>query len=328
MKTQGNRGNLLQATYYQNFADTIGIFWHFHKERLNSGNIPFASVSFASGRPPIGFDPDLRYESQRKSSHVKYEILSDFAHATSNTLIGSWKQFVGGLGLQTSPDVLDTIPVPQRQMRYFTDDVRGLAERTERLAMLMHPTDDDISVSSIGADGGFTGAESTVQLQALLGKQFTPRASLMLSKISLANLGLGTSEIGLTDVAQDGSVRHEANYQLLDDSSLGLNTKRLRELGLGSMLGCPAGMPISGEAKRFLESIEATVGDETMLAEFTGMMPTQFENYVVKWYNRLSPEAKIIYINPEDRAILEGEVKRERIAEIQEIRANSAHKER
>jgi hypothetical protein len=304
-----NRENPKIVAYYQNQADILGIFWQFHKERLEAGNIEFAMVPKYEGGPAVSFNPALRAAQLVEPDGMEYDVLFDFTNAVYDTMAGSWQQFLANLGLYHTKELLADVKIPNRLQRFFTADITNLARRTEKQTVEYRTAANSESLSSIGNAGMNTGAMATVQLYALLREQFTPKPAIMMSKVSLNYLNPALSEIGIPDEAEDGTVLIEGTYTLLEDSALGIDRKRLRKFGLGFNLGCPASMNISDDAKSFLQRIDVNMGDTTMLDEFAAMVPLQMDRYVGVWYGGLTERVRQRLIDPENRRILSGELR-------------------
>ncbi|MEK7570797.1 MAG: hypothetical protein AAB553_00850 [Patescibacteria group bacterium] len=68
---ESNKDDPKMVEYYQTLADILGVFWQFHKKRLDEGNLAFA-YSYAyegDGNPtPIPFDSNLEPEDQKGHS--------------------------------------------------------------------------------------------------------------------------------------------------------------------------------------------------------------------------------------------------------------------
>ena len=65
--------------YYQTLADIIGIFWQFHKERVESGNIDFAYMYDPDTFRLIPFDPQIKVDSWRKNNNFDtHKIIGNF----------------------------------------------------------------------------------------------------------------------------------------------------------------------------------------------------------------------------------------------------------
>lgn len=309
-----NRNNPKFVEYYQTLADVIGIFWEFHKRRIQSGNIEFALTEHPETRKLVPFNPLLKTDLWQKGGNLHpHKVLEDFSDAVLETHQGSWQQFLEGLGRDSIKGSLAEVEVPEGAKKFFDPYIEGLIVRVEQLGTELSRVHfkEGFSISSLGNAGFNTGTMVTTQLIGLFGDEFRPLTAVLISKVRLEDVGLARKEVGLPAISLKGEFEIPlGDYSLLDNSPLGLNRDRLRELGLGDTLGCPAGMKISHETQEFLVSKGVSLSGKTMLEEFAGMMSEQFDRYLGFWYRGLTTLQRQTLIDPETERVLAGEVRR------------------
>jgi hypothetical protein len=311
--TSSNRDNPNLVAYYQDLADILGIFWQFHKERIQSGNIALALQNDYEAGTVVPFDSMHKIERWRRHGNFRtHKITQDFAESVKSTMQASWQQFLAGLGTHSIKAMLDNVPVPEDQRRFFDQYTRDLAVRADEGVKKYSRADlrDDTSLSGVGEAGMHIGSEATVQLCAIFGDEFKPNSALLLSKINQNDVGDGLKEIGLLRRFDQSVGGASPEYTLLDNSSSGLNRERLRELGLGSTLGCPAAMRVSSETEGYLRSKGVTPSTPTMLEDFAVMTSEQFNHSVREMYAGLTHRQKQTFIDPEQNRILSGEARK------------------
>lgn len=316
-----NRNNPTIVGAYKALADVIGIFWQFHDERIRLGNIPFAATTEYGKRfPPVPFTPQrLIDESRGRPGITTLNPIRNFNEAVLETMDSSFQQFlVGNKVVTPRPHFLQRTEIPEPTKRFFHPFVTQRIQEAVTLFDDIYPTPPELVYGMTERrarevvtqrfgnrvrQGMRTGSNVTTQLHLLFGEEFRPRMAIAISKISLEHLADGTNEIGLDE--------KNRSYTLLDNSTLGLDRKRLRELDAGDTLGCPASMKVSPEAEIFLEQRGVDVSDTTMLDDFSAKLPARVELHMGDWFRGLSPaEREMIRIAPDELSILTGEARR------------------
>ncbi len=308
---QSNKDNPRFVEYYQVLADLIGIFWQFHKQRIESKNIEFAYMYNAESNTHERFNPKKESEARQKEKHYRpYRVIEDFGNCVSRTLQASWDQFLNGVGIPKwdRESFINSIQPPESIKKHFSDPyIRSLVDRAGELGKELSSVSlrDDYSVKAVVNAGISTGSEVTTQLRALFGKVFNPVLAVVISKVSLKNVDDARSGIGLTEVIGGG---HEGipQYSLLNASKDFLDKDKLKMLGLGKTLGCPAGIKISKDAERFLKKCGINTSPETMLEGFASMVNEQAKPYLEEWFCNLSEMGRQQILEPETREVLEG----------------------
>lgn len=321
-----NRDDPKFVEYYQTLADIIGIFWQFHKRRIEMGNIPFA----AKWNTRLGmhgkYDPQAEVsEYTDVGASRRHKVIEDFAYATRLTFEASWIQYLRelGYGFDISPldnevSFLDAdgVRIPEEVLSLVDPYLNEIIDRAQLMGEELSEVSliDKFSVQRIVDAGANTGARVTSQLVGLFGEDFEPASSLIISKVALDNVAFARKEIGLVMSKKPDVDNRSLDYSLLDDSKVGLNRNRLKEWGLGRVLGCPAGIPISEEAREFLRD-KGVVVEATMLEEFAEVTSVQFDEAIGSWFRGLSPEYSREVIEAEDLRILSGEARRVAVEE-------------
>ncbi len=311
-KSTYDRNDPRFVEYYQTLADIIGVFWQFHKERIRTNNMHFAVItaSHPDGRVQISpYDPAIRaLESFVDIGGKKLKLIQDFGNSIGRSLSLSWNQFLSELGFEhlSSPTQI-SIPIPESAKKYLDSGYLGpLIESADRLSETFSRVRNDKidNLGKIVGSGIKTNEDVTPQLKAIFGEDFRASISLAISKIRIDNIFLARSEIGL------GKDNEKPNFQLVDGSSQGLNTSRMREFGIGGdTVGCPAGMRVSAATRSFLEEKGASV-KTTMLGELIPMTSEQFDHYIGNWYRELSPWQRRSLIDRSSRLVLEGKLQK------------------
>lgn len=226
-------------------------------------------------------------------------------------LSASWQQFLEGLGADYTGSFLGGTSIPESARRFMDPYVRYLIGRAGVLGKDLSKVGlrDGYSVKSLVGAGIATGAEVTTQLRAVFGEEFRPIMTVMISKVRLADVENARRGVGLTK-KRLGSHEGGAEYSLLDNSPQGLNRERLKELGLGDALGCPASMKVSQETKEFLKERGVDVSSITMLEDFATMTADEFDHYVGEWYRGLSAPQRKLFVESETRRVIDGTARR------------------
>jgi|GEM_PF-3197903 len=301
--------------YYKSLADVIGIFWQFHDERIQLGNIPFAATTpYGEREVIIPYSPVTRLEEFRRESRVvKLKPITEFSESVVETIDSSFQQFLLGNEIAGNPShFLQHTPIPKETTRFFDPFVTDKITETAKLYNEIYLASPE-EVAGIQAQeihpgpladrvrqGFNSGVKTTTQLNSLFREDFKPVLAIAMSKIKIADVKQEASEIGL----------NSNMYPLLDNSSLGLERKRLREFGLGDTLGCPASMKVSKETHNFLRQKGVDVSNTTMLDDFATKLPERFDLHVGEWFSGLSPNEREQNIAPKELRILTGEARR------------------
>ena len=293
-----------RKAFYQDLADTFGIFWQFHKERVLSGNLSLAMAENLDTGAFEPYDPRKRLRGWRRR-----EPITDYVEAMKDTTESSWHQFLDGLGLLTGEHKLVDIPVPDEQRRFFDEYTTHMAFAADDGVRLYARTDlkGSTVLSSLGDAGMESGIDATVQLPAIFGEDYSPVSTLQLSKVSLHNFYDGLTEIGLFPRASQ-TERTKPDYSLLDGSSNGLRRDKLRELGLGDNIGCPASLPVRKETEAYLVDKGVTLATRTMLEDLSQMTADHFQRDVMEPYRELGMR-RYISVTGENRRMLDGRVR-------------------
>lgn len=318
-----NRNHPVLSEYYPVLADLIGIYWHFHKDLLAAGSLNFAMGTEENNNfklVPFDIEQAVAMHEAKRKRHP-FNVFGAFTDAVALSMVRSWKLFLreGGATLEyIFPD--EELPIPEETRRYANPYVLGLINDAVELEK-RHP--DHVSaiggeraLSGLVKDGIYTGALIASHLKILQGEHYHPHAPVQASKIRVENIIVLAEELGLKrDSGFDQWESTSGNYTLLDDSKLGLDRDRLRELGLGDALGCPASIRMSAEATAFLQTSGIEVSGKTVTQELAEMIPAQFDHYVGEWYRGLSPERQRSLIDPELARIMSGEARRTALEE-------------
>lgn len=132
------RGDPKLKEFYQTIADVIGVFWQFHKERLQIGDIIFAPVG-VDNKP---FNPEERYQefiAQREKQHDngqandEYSMIGDFRKCVVYSMISSWVDFLKGLGFTTVGGNDRELHISQPSERFLHPYVYNLVTQAEEL---------------------------------------------------------------------------------------------------------------------------------------------------------------------------------------------------
>ncbi len=325
LSPDSNRNDPRFVEYYQTLADIIGIFWQFHKERVESGNIEFTYMKEFQypGYNFIPFDPQVKankYPTLKEKylggllykNISTYNVVENFGMETSSTLIASWMQFLEGVGtIDHLPNFLNGMPEPPESLqRFMSPYARSLIDKAGDLGKDLSKVEltNKYEVGAVVSAGMNTGTKVTTQLRALFDEDFKTIMPVILSKVRLGDIEEARTEIGIKSSRSVNT--GDANYNLLDNSKYGLDVERLKEFGLGDTLGCPASMKVSEPAKQFLKECGVEVSG-TMLEDFAGVASEKFEHYVGSWYRDLSPREQRKLVEPETRKILDGDVLKE-----------------
>ncbi len=312
-----NRNDPKFVEYYQLLADIIGIFWQFHKERVNSENIEFAYQYDTDARgeqpPYIPFNSARKIASYHKARNYNtHRVVEDFGEDIGHTLNASWEQFLELNNMPYIDHLLKGVPVVESARRFADSYVHTLMKRAEVLGKELSKVGlrDGYSIEGIVHAGVVTGSEVTTHLRGLFGEEFRPIIALIISKVRLDNIIETRRAVGIT---RDMGGGHEGtpNYNLLDNSTIGLNREKLKMLGLGDTLGCPAGMKVSKQTRDFLLQRSVDVSETTMLEEFALMTVDKFDHYLGDWFRGLIPIQRQTLIEPETLRVLEGIARRD-----------------
>ncbi len=123
------RNNPLHEEYSQALADVIGVFWKFHKDRLDCGNLAFALEYDPTKHAYAPFDP------QTKVAQRQRPIIADFANALRITMQSSWRQYLCEFGIKpfVKERVDIPIPVPESSKRFVDQYALGLINNANEL---------------------------------------------------------------------------------------------------------------------------------------------------------------------------------------------------
>ncbi len=310
MNPHSNRNDPRFVQYYQDLADIIRIFWEFHKIRMSREEVYFASISAegngqANPRARLPFHPQVEIESDGALGRKrKRDVIMDYSFAIELSLHTSWKQFLN---------------IPNHQLPAEYDAITknpyllSLLDRASTVGSFISTVDRDsgtFSLQDIVERGITTGVDASNQLASIFGEAFTPLTALVISKVRIRNTRTILEGIGVA--LNTGS---PSTHELLDpDSKTKLVMKELRELGYGDTLGCPASKRPSAECMAFLQKVLPAYGvketklEGTMLDEFAIYTAASYKKDIKDWYDRLSDEQRLEWIDSYTRARIEGKV--------------------
>lgn len=308
-----NKNNPQFVEYYQTLADIIGIFWQWHKQRIQSGNIEL-TLQLDESQKYISFDPQLfgeAYAKEEKPCNI-IDILSDEIYMT---LSQSFLQFRDRIGYQDRERLDDVqlhkqFPQPDKDSKddaYSDAYVRDLFVKARDLGKSLDKKPEEFSLSKIVLNGMGTGPDIATMLRAINGEAYQIAPTLV-SKIRIDSLPAVKADLGIRRKPEYSAT---PPYSLLNDSPQGVDTAKLRELGRGYTLGCPGAMKVSETTELFLRTTCGIRGEiQPMVMEFSSMVGREFDRYLDNWYRELSAENRVRYIDTETRRILDGDVRR------------------
>lgn len=121
--------------------------------------------------------------------------------------------------------------------------------------------------------------------------------------------------LGIFDSSTEPS---ELSFSLLDNKSpSGLNTDRLKEMGIGKGFACIADVSPSETCKGHLASMGITNVQSTMLRQMTAMVTYDYDEHIIPWFSELS-RSDYSLLSPVDLSFLEGKK-----PSVREIRASA-----
>jgi len=301
--------------FYQDLADFIRIFWEVHKQRLSSGEIPFANMSLATSLAPR-FETYTEFDMQRQieisskdlNPDEKHPVIKYFADGVHSSIALSLLEL---LGLKDTPDSIKHIfPDPT----YPLDKIKTIIDTITAFQGVNQGRPSQKTISNMVDDisGGMeTGIHVSTHMAALsyaVPNLNSSRAALMISKISGDYLVEAQTDIGIDIIAKEGEF--DSHYSLIDSqASNGLNMDLLRQFGYGRAIGCPASMKPSTECIEFLKTIPGV--DEvsgTVTEELADIINEQFPHYVLSWFESLPQQQRELLIQPDHLAKLEGRI--------------------
>lgn len=315
-------------------ADVIGVFWMFHKRRVELGNIPFSLIIGSHVDNHIGsFNPnrDVPQESLnlvKKNMGSSVRVIDFYSNAVALSLSTSLAQYLSRV-YDSHDDFSDVLPVSDSLNVFFSPVarryVRELIQSVEQKGRSISRVflRGDFNIFSVVSAGATTGAEVVSQLKSLLAEQFDPKHALMIAKVELSKIEDARGGIGLTRKAPN-LYMGKPKYDLISDS--GLNREKLNLLGYGKAIGCPASLVLSSEAEAFLKTL-GFHPPRTMLADFSQLLVHDFDNTIGSWYQTLTEDEKRRYIHAEDIPILSGEL-RQKISREEELLFNRGKERR
>lgn len=304
------RSNPEMVAYYHHLSDLIQISWQLNRVMEQDKTMLYPGEKFFDS-PQLFEPPDF---DTQLALHKKQSKLFNVREYMSKLL------FVPLLHTQAFFTGQTFRPIPKRYLPYINHPfVTELIQTTNHLAKKLTPS--RISQNEIEqpchrviVGGQRTASEILPHLGLIMEEEMRAVMPLMLSKVSFSSISELQEGIGLVSLLTDTA---DIDPFLLDfESETGLNHDRLRELGYGSAIGCPASIPPSRECKSFLHEELLQLGVEnsqdslkgTMLAQAT-LPAIQLALQTRAWYNQLSDTNKQ-HIIGRDRDILEGDIRR------------------
>ncbi len=311
-----NSGNRALGEYYQNLADVIGVFWQFHKKRLDGNNI---TLTYNSGGQEFDFDY-IRHNKEEGGVNV----LADFDESLRRSLTDSWLQYIPGikssLSLGLSNFEIWGIGVPEELRAFMHPYVGRLIEKAQSNGRKVSqvPLGKNFSVDGVVRGGMKTGTEMSVHLASLFGEDFKISYPLMMSKLDMKSAVDALEEVGIatTKLAFWESPIITEKLKMIDLEQ-GISHQRARYHGYGVAIGCPANILVSSETSKFLMDQFGISANKTMLAEYVPRVEREFKEKIWIPYQSLTRNEKEKYVIAKNRALLDGDVLRE----VEEYRA-------
>lgn len=293
VRDRTNRGLLV---YSQKMADVIGIFWEFHKKRIELGEQDFSK----------GFGENVDYgqviERHRYGGTDPVDIINIYSGGIQISFQESMGHFFNGIRSKSIRDIsTDTRP-------FFLDYTRNLLDETQRMGSLYSgfARGENYSVHRTVEAGAETGSTVVPQIDAIFGDSLKTVYPLILAKVELRHNQRVQSQVGLRTV--DNGRILEPDFNLLDPKH-GINRQQLSKFGYGEAVGCPVAMPVTPRTKEFLRDECNTIPTSpTMLEDFAKVVHEDMAVKVRSWYSLLAPDLAKEVVDQRNRDLLDGRI--------------------
>ncbi len=327
--------------YYQGLTDLIAVFWQYHLQSIKEGKIAFAAMKNELAFRPSDDEKWLPFKAQAYlENHVvedpsgdgaiimprmRADLITAYNHGIHHQMVVNWQQFLhdireqsslnhqvksrfeGGMAAGVGGSQGEIGSTSRSKLGRFTSGpwIRNPVAEVAHLGSRYSRTETNSGAASLEevVRAGTTTGLNVVTTLLPMGKIFErydlARAALILSKVSLGNAGQVQKEI-----------TKAGNYALIDEEQgrfQHLDVTKLKEYGLGEVLGCPAGLPVSPECRDFLESRCGVEVEGTMLSRLAETVKVNFQKDVQDWFDSRTEREQEIFLNRDNVMLLRGE---------------------